>query len=379
MKVIKRKGTFCQYSNMTWGIDTKIKVGNEFKHLQKRGFSTLSEAKASFESVKEEFLKQSSFYFEPMGYKELKEEYLKTKKLLLTNSSLYTYKTAMSAHFDSFFKGKDLKHMFERTLIKKWHSKIIDIPTIDYRRKNVLIRIMKDLLKFTYNNEYIDPKTYQSCDVILVTMRNDYKKKTERPCWTLAELNKFLNAIPEDSEDFLMFKLFFVCSPRISEFLALMPKCYDSRKKRISIEQQVLYENGKNKPQALTDRLKTRDSYRKIAIPDDLADLLESYIVTFEVKDNEFLFCGKDRKTPLGKTTFRRKLLKYCKIAGVKELNPHGARHTMATILASVCVTGDDWESSAQRLGHSPQMFMNTYAKHNNEKTEEDLLKKALA
>ena len=56
MKVVKRKGAFVQYADATWGIDTKVKIGDEFRHFGKKGYTTLSAAKADYERAKEEFI-----------------------------------------------------------------------------------------------------------------------------------------------------------------------------------------------------------------------------------------------------------------------------------------------------------------------------------
>ncbi len=66
-------------------------------------------------------------------------------------------------------------------------------------------------------------------------------------------------------------------------------------------------------------------------------------------------------------------------MAGVRKVNPHASRHLQATKLASVCATGAELEAAARRLGHSPEMFMNTYAKHSSDKTEAELVKRIMA
>jgi len=43
---------------------------------------------------------------------------------------------------------------------------------------------------------------------------------------------------------------------------------------------------------------------------------------------------------------------------------------------ASVCHTGEEIEAAARRLGHSPEMFMNTYARHSSDETENKLLER---
>lgn len=376
MKVVKRKGAFVQYADATWGIDTKVKIGDEFKHFGKKGYTTLSAAKADYERAKEEFIEANSNHHEHMFYEELVDEYLKTRSITVAKGTVYMTQSILNTYFLPCFKKQLIKDFIKKEVIKGWHLDVANNPKIGSNRKNKVIGTMRDFIKFAYMNEYVDAKVYQQCDICLLKVKENKSEVKERIAWTLEELNQFFTAIPEGSIDHLMFKLFFTTAPRISEFLALMPRCYDRKTKRISIEQQILYSyNNTGKPQ-LTNRLKTKDSYRTILIPDDLAKMLEEYIDDFNIQDDEFLFCGRDRHTSYAKTTFKRRLDHYCDLAGVRRINPHGARHTMAVLLSAVSHDHADIVAAARRLGHSPEMFASTYANHKNDQKEEELLMK---
>lgn len=372
----KRASGFVKEENGLWSINTTVKVGGEYRHFKKRGYASLSEAKADFERAKAEFIRNNSDKSEVMFYEELIKDYDRTRSLTVAVGTEYMTRSILKVYFEPYFSKKLIKDFLNRDVIKEWHEKIVDDPHISAKRKNKIIGTMKDLLKHAYNNEYIDPKTYQSCDVRLIRLKVRGNEKKERIAWTLEELNAFLEAIPKNSKDYIMFKLFFTCSPRISEFMALMPRCYDPVRKRISIEQQILYSYDNKNKQVLTDRLKTAGSYRTISLSKDVAAMLEKYIADFNIKDDEFLFWGKDRHTAFAKTTFKRRLDKYCDLAGVRRINPHGARHTMAVLLSAVAMTGEDIEVAARRLGHTPEMFRNTYANHDNEERESALIDK---
>ena len=376
MKTIKSKGAFVQYEDSSWGIDTRIKIDAEYKHFKKKGYPTLSSAKADYERAKEEFIQKNTKHHETMFYEQLTDEYLKMRKLTVAMGTAYMSWSVTNTYFAPYFKGKLIKDFITRESIKEWYYNIASNPKIGSNRKNTVIGAMRDYLKFAYMNEYIDPKIYQSCDVVLLKVKEQQNEKHERIAWNLDEMNKFFSVIPTNSSDYLMFRLFFTCAPRISEFLALMPRCYDSKKKRISIEQQVLYSYHQGKNQQLTNRLKTKDSYRTILLPNELAELLDNYIKDLSIKEDEYIFFGKDRHTAYAKTTFKRRLDKYCDLAGVRRINPHGARHTLAVLLSSVSRDHTDLVAAAKRLGHSPEVFMNTYANHKNEEKESELLGK---
>ena len=63
-------------------------------------------------------------------------------------------------------------------------------------------------------------------------------------------------------------------------------------------------------------------------------------------------------------------------MAGVRRINPHCSRHMMAVKLSKVATTGDLIVAAAGVLGHSPETFMNTYANHNNDTKQRELLEK---
>lgn len=375
----KRTSGFVKEENGLWSINTTVKIDGEFRHFKKRGYLSLSEAKADFERAKAEFINNNSSKSEIMLYEDLVADYNRTRLLSVSEGTQYMTMSMLKKYFEPYFKGKLLKDFLNKDVIKEWHSNLVDNPRLSSNRINKIVGTAKDLIKHAYINEYIDPKTYQSCDVRLIKVKSRGREKKERVAWTLAELNKFFEAIPEGSQDYVMFKLFFACSPRISEFLALMPRCYDSKRKRISIEQQISCSYRDTGKQVLTDRLKTAGSYRTISLNKELADMLEQYIHDFNIKDDEFLFWGQTRHTAYAKTTFRRRLYKYCDLAGVRRINPHGARHTMAVLLSAVAITGEDIEAAARRLGHTPEMFMNTYANHVSEERETELFEKIWA
>ena len=376
----KRKSSgFVKEENGLWSINTTVKIDGEFRHFKKRGYLSLSEAKADFERAKAEFVRNNSNKAEIMLYEDLIKDYDRARLLNVSEGTEYMTMSMCKVYLEPYFKGKLLKEFINKDTIKEWHSNLVDNPRLSVNRKNKVIGTFKDILKHAYANEYIDPKTYQSCDVRLIRVKNRVCEKKERVAWSMAELKLFLGAIPNKSIDYVMFKLFFEISPRISEFLALMPKSFDRDRRRIKIEQQVSCSYENKGVQIVTDRLKTAGSYRTISLSKEMSEMLAKYIDDFNIKDNEFLFCGRDRNTPFAKTTFRRKLYAYCDKAGVRRINPHGARHTMAVLLSAVALTGEDIEVAAKRLGHSPEMFMNTYANHVSEEREDELLGKVFA
>ena len=49
----------------------------------------------------------------------------------------------------------------------------------------------------------------------------------------------------------------------------------------------------------------------------------------------------------------------------------------MAVKLASICQSTEDIEIAASRMGHTPSVFLDIYARHRNEEKQADLLERA--
>jgi len=349
-----------------WVIDTKIKVDGEWKHLKKGGYETASEAKKDFEQVKSAFIEKHSISLKHDTFDNLFVEYEKMRAVNIDVSTLETDRGIYNNYFKEFI-GKKINEVFIAPKIKKWFEELIKNNRITNGHKSKIITRMKDMLKFAYNHKYIDAGAYQDCDICLYQVKYTKKPQTERVVWTPEEELAFHNAIAVNRKDNLMFSLFLSCSARLGEFLALTPACIDFKNKKVHIRQQL--KNIAGQGRVLTEKLKSHDSYRSVMLSDYILGELRIYIENNNLKENDFLF-------NISRNTFRRKLNHYCEDAGVRRINPHCSRHMMAVKLSKVATTGDLIVAAAGVLGHSPETFMNTYANHNNDTKQRELLSK---
>jgi len=367
----KTKGKFVQTKNGTWEIDTKVKVNGEFKHFHKTGYATLKEAQLDYDRAVNEFTKKYSNNCSTLFFEDLFNQFETYRSVIVDVSTTQIDKSIYNNYFNDF-NGKLLKDVFNRANISNWYANLVNDTTKTNTRKSKVVVLLRQVLKFAYQNLLIDAPTYQVCDVCLYPIKYSRTTHKEKVAWSKQELDTFLNSINNGTDE-VMFKLFFFLATRLGEFLALMPRAYDRGKKVITIDQQVKNVSGNNS-QVLTNKLKTHESYRVIALTDEMCEMLNDYIDTLGIGENEYLF-GK-HKEPMSRQTFRRKLEFYVKKANVRMISPHCARHTKATMLASVCQTTQDIEACARRMGHSPSMFMDTYGKHNTQETERELIAK---
>lgn len=360
----------------SWTIDTKVKVDGEFKHFKKTGYLTLGAAKADYERAKAEFITSKQSHHKVVLFEDLVADYENMRKIKVDISTAERDISDFNVYMYPYFKGKLIKSVFKQSVIHDWYYKLVSNPKITNNKKSKVITRIKDLLKYAYMHKYIDAETFQDCDVEIYQVKVSKKPEHERIIWTESEEKAFLEAIKENVRDNLMFRLFLLTSPRLGEFLALQGSSFDREKNRIIISQQV--KNIRGQGAVLTGKLKTNDSYRTIVIPEDFAEELKKYLDDFNIKDDQFIWHSFSKKQPLSRNSVRRLFAYYCDKAGIRQMNLHALRHNQAVKLASVCHTGEEIEVAARRLGHSPSMFMNTYANHCNDKTESELLKRML-
>lgn len=363
------KGIFRKIKD-EWEINTKVKIDGTFRHFEKKGYKTLSEAKNDYERALKEFEKTHTKHHEVMFFEDLLEKYKKYRSCRVNPSTLISDNSIYHKHLKAF-NNKLLKDCFNVDNISEWYSTLVHDKRLSDNKKSKIITRVKDIINYAYLHRYIDSEVKQDCDVIIFQVKSNKKAKTERVVWTADEENAFFEAIKDypNEKDYIMFKIMLVCGLRLGELLGLQGQCFKDNS--LEIKQQVISLQG---GWELTDILKSHESYRKVVLPSELSKSLKDYIKTFKIGNDDFIFYTYSRKKPISRSELRRKLYRYCDIAGIRRANPHALRHNQAVKLASVCLTMQDIENAAKRLGHSPSMFANTYANHTSEEAQKELL-----
>lgn len=358
----------------TWSIDTKVKIDGTWRHFHKKGYPTLSSARLDFENAKAKFIKEKESCHKTVLFEDLVREYEEMRSIIVDQSTLECDRGAFNNYILPYFEGRLIKDVFTVSSIVSWYKRLVASPKYTNNKKAKVITRMKDLLKFAYTHKYINAEVYQDCDVNIYQVKYSKKPATERIIWTDEEERKFIEALSINKRDSLMFRIFLATSPRLGEFLGLQGRSFDYKKNRIIIDQQV--KNVAGKGAILTDKLKTHESYRTVVIPTSLSIELKEYVDSFNIKPEQFIWFYTDRNQPISRNTIRRLFDKYCDLAGVRRMNLHALRHNQAVKLARVSDSAEMIEVAAKRLGHSPSMFLNTYAKHSNDEAEIALMKR---
>lgn len=353
-------------------INTQVKIDGKWKHFQKSGYNTMDEALADYDRALKEFIKKKSKNIKVSSFDDLVEDFLTSLESKYSSNTIKS-KSYIIRTYLNHFNGSDVNDAFEQSNIKVWYRNLIDMD-ISCELKNRSIGNLSDLTTYAFKHKHITSEMFQDTISILDKVKNKDIKK-EREMWSDDDLSKFKKYIKTlDFRDFCMFSLFLSLGARCGEFLAISVDSLDFDNQTVTIDKQ--YSNaaiGKE----VTHTLKTKNSYRVVPVSDDVMSMLKLYIKDFNLKNKDMLwFSNHSRKTPISQVTFHKKLQDACDEANVPRLNPHAIRHIIATKLASVCKTTDEIEAAAHILGHTPSMFMNTYANHNNINKQNELLKK---
>ena len=108
----KRNSGFTKESNGLWSINTTVKVDGEFRHFKKRGYASLSEAKADFERAKAEFIRNNSNRAEVMLYEDLVKDYNRARLLSVSEGTQYMTMSMLKKYFEPYFKGMSFASIF---------------------------------------------------------------------------------------------------------------------------------------------------------------------------------------------------------------------------------------------------------------------------
>lgn len=171
----------------------------------------------------------------------------------------------------------------------------------------------------------------------------------EKQCWTTDEYLKFSDAIMDKPDAFYAFEILYWCGLRISELLALTPNDIDFKNNVIKISKGY-HRIGDHD---VTDKPKTKKSFRNVDMPEFLAEELKEYI------DSLYKIEKKQRIFEFTADRLRHAMISGSKLAGVKRIRMHDLRHSHVSMLINM---GFSSAAIAERLGHKSIEITHQYA-----------------
>lgn len=322
----------------------------EYKRTSKRGFSTKKDAKDWYEDFALNKAKNLS-----MSFSAFVDYYLEDMAHRLKENTIDTKKTIIATKILPYFKNKAICDI-SPVDIRKWQACMLD-----QKLKPTYLKTIYNQLSaiFNYAVRFYDLK-YNPCAKAgtIGSARAD-----EKHYWTVSEFNTFAEALHQNTEAYVGFKLLFWTGMRIGELLALNYKDFDFNEKVVSISKSYQRINGKD----VISTPKTRRSKRVIGVPNFLVEDLKDYFSRlYDLQTRERIF-------PYTKYFFEHKLTRYAKKAGVKKIRIHDLRHSHASLLINQNLP---IKAISDRLGHERiETTLNIYS-HLYQTTQKEIVRK---
>ncbi len=297
-----------------------------------------------------------------ISFKELSDNWLKSKKISIKESTYYHYIYFLNKYILPTMENVKLKELEDYN----YNNFIIKLAE-DLSAKTIrdLICILKSILYYA-NEEYklnINIKKIKSPKLVknkVVIFSNREKGRLENYC------------IKENSLKSIGIIICLNTGLRVGELCALQWKNIDLDRRILFVKHTVqrVYDDEKKKTRIVMDLPKTASSIREVPISNKLFDILKLHKKKY--KDENFFLSGESDKIiePRNYEKYYKQVLKKCKI---KSYKMHTLRHYFATNCINV---GMDIKSLSEILGHSSvEVTLEKYV-HPDLKTQKRYLEK---
>lgn len=188
------------------------------------------------------------------------------------------------------------------------------------------------------------------------------KGKSVQKYWTSCEFEKVIQQVGRDTfyerMVYVCLLLYYRTGIRVSEGLALTWDDVDWEQSRLRVFHTLNYTNKRN--YTIKPYTKTESGMRIISLDSELMECLKRWRADQQRHGNIRFIISYDG-APLLRSTLSRILKRYARLAGVKEIDAKGLRHSHASYL--IAEMNCDVLTVSQRLGHSsPDITLRYYA-----------------
>lgn len=316
-------------------------TGNR-KHICKRGFKTLREAK----EYERQFVVMETNNSSEILFADLVKNYMNDMEHRLKPTTMENKRNIIESKIMPYFKLLKVCDITTIT-IRKWQNELLSMQD---KNGNYL----SDTYLKTIHNQLSAILNYAIAHYGLpsnpcrIAGSIGSKRADEMSIWTQEEYERFSKTINKSSIK-LAFDILFYTGMRVGELLALTPMDI-APDKRISINKNYAVVNGEK----LFLTPKTPKSKRNVSIPDFIYDEISLYISKlYEPGENDRLFY-------FSKALLENEIKKGADKAGIKRIRVHDLRHSHASMLINM---GFNALEISERLGHeSVKTTLDTYS-----------------
>lgn len=271
-----------------------------------------------------------------INIQELNELYLNEIKSTLKTQTAYNKSIIIKKYITSFFSDKvELVQAFNFKEIERFRDMVVNAPDISAHRKNVIIKLLLEMLEYASDHEYISFELYRKCKVILKPVREQNTScREDIVFWDNEQWNAFISTFEANDKWMYLFKTAYVCGLRIGELIALKWSDFNASNKTISITKSM-DASGK------VEDAKTKSSHANVSVSNELVDDLRKLKeLLYGDKDScigdEYMFFGYHHTS---RSTIRRVMDEHASLAKIPHIKFHGLRHSCASRLINAGVS----------------------------------------
>lgn len=303
------------------------------------------------------------------GFKEILteyEDYLYTRN---KETTVFDKKNVI----DKYIRNSNIINIMQSQIgieeIEKWKNGIIKL-NVSNKRKNVIISLMRDIIKYLYIRDYIQEDKYKKILIILENIKiegnsNIIQSQEENDkiikIWAVEDYQKFNSVIDKNNWE-MFFRLLYYTGLRIGEIRALKWIDYNIEKQELYINKQISNKTGYgNSYDVITPKSKL--SIRYIKLDNITHNMLLEYKDTNNINiDKKYIF-GNDK--PYSASNIERMKNIYCVKANIPKIKLHNFRHSHCSMLIQAYLNNNmsiNFVAIANRLGHTVKNTLDVYA-----------------
>lgn len=344
-------------------------------NVSRSGFKTKREAKMVLDRLTYEFHHSREYSNDEITFKEMYEMWFPIYATTVTESTQARVRGIFEHHALPFFGNLKIADIHVQTcqrFINIVGQKISDVRKIG----NYVGLVFKQAMKLEFIQK--NPMTYVTYPLRTPAQKDNF--------WTRTELNVFLKYLDSDYTEQpkirAYFRLMAFTGARKAELLALTVKDFDSDRKTINIDKTVSRSVDNSQ---IIGKTKTTNGKRVLYLDENTVNIISQWLIVereqllilgYNMNENDKQLIFPNTRNDLlslmkPNTWLHNIITKYNRTHKdqLKQITPHGLRHTMATLLSQ---SGATMKQVQLQLGDSDlETVLNTYTHLDEQQKQE--------